>query len=106
MKRILSLALVMLSLLLCLTGCGEKDRIMYKNAKLTDFVELAKYKDIKIDTKSDEFKKMYDDVIAGDVKDYDLYVKKTEGKVADGDTVNIDYEGKKDGVAFEGGTAK
>lgn len=28
------------------------------------------------------------------------------GKVKDGDTVNIDYEGKKDGVAFDGGTAQ
>lgn len=106
MKRILSLVLVALSLLLFTTGCGEKDRILYKNAKLSKFVELANYKGIKVDTASDEFKKMYDDVIAGDVKDYDLYVKKTSGKVADGDTVNIDYEGKKDGVAFDGGTAQ
>ncbi|MDO4475444.1 MAG: trigger factor [Lachnospiraceae bacterium] len=30
----------------------------------------------------------------------------TEGEVADGDIANIDYEGKKDGVAFEGGTAE
>lgn len=30
---------------------------------------------------------------------------KTEGAVADGDVVLIDYEGKKDGVAFDGGTA-
>ncbi len=30
----------------------------------------------------------------------------TDKKVEEGDTVNIDYEGKKDGVAFEGGTAK
>lgn len=29
----------------------------------------------------------------------------TEGTVADGDVVLIDYEGKKDGVAFDGGTA-
>lgn len=29
-----------------------------------------------------------------------------KGKVKDGDTVNIDYEGKKDGVAFGGGTAQ
>lgn len=29
-----------------------------------------------------------------------------KGKVKDGDTVNIDYEGKKDGVAFDGGTAQ
>lgn len=30
----------------------------------------------------------------------------TDRPVAEGDTVNIDYEGKKDGVAFEGGTAQ
>lgn len=32
--------------------------------------------------------------------------KITDGEVKKGDTVNIDYEGKKDGKAFEGGTAK
>lgn len=41
------------------------------------------------------------------LEDYDdLVVKKTEGTVSEGDTVNIDYEGKKDGEAFEGGTAE
>lgn len=106
MKRILSLILVAACLMLALTGCGEKDRVMYKKAKLSDFVELADYKEIKVDTSSDKFKKTYDSVIADDVESNDFYVKKTEGTVADGDTVNIDYEGKKDGVAFEGGTAK
>ena len=39
--------------------------------------------------------------------EYDeLVVKKTEGAVADGDLVNIDYVGKKDGEAFDGGTAE
>ena len=47
------------------------------------------------------FKKFYEDVIANDVSNNNLYVKKTEGTVADKDTVNIDYVGKKDGVAFE-----
>ena len=36
----------------------------------------------------------------------DLVVKKTEGTVEDGDLANIDYVGKKDGVAFDGGTAE
>ena len=38
--------------------------------------------------------------------DYDdLVEKRTDGVVNDGDTVNIDYVGKKDGEAFDGGTA-
>ena len=41
------------------------------------------------------------------LEDYDdLVIKKTEGTVQDGDNVNIDYTGKKDGEAFEGGTAE
>lgn len=104
MKRILSLILVAAAIMLFMTGCGEKDRILYKTAKLTDFVDLADYKNIKVDTSADDFIEIYDSVIAGDVEDLDLYVTKTEGTVADGDTVNIDYVGKKDGVAFEGGT--
>lgn len=107
MKRILSLVLAFLVLALCLTGCGgAKDRIMYKSVNLKKFVDLANYKGIKVDTTSDEFKETYDSVISADVEDLGLYVQKKEGKVAKGDTANIDYEGKKDGVAFEGGTAK
>lgn len=41
------------------------------------------------------------------LEDYDeLIIKKTEGTVQNGDTVNIDYTGKKDGEAFDGGTAE
>lgn len=106
MKRILSVVLLVLVLTLLLTGCGEKDRILFKSAKLKDFVKLAEYKGIEVDTKSDDFEEFYDDVIKSDVENNDLYVKKTEGTVASGDTVNIDYVGKKDGVAFDGGTAQ
>ena len=106
MKRVLSLGLAALLLMFALTGCGEKERILYKSVNLKDYVDLADYKNLKVDTKADDFTEIYDSVIAGDVEDLELYVTKKEGTVADGDTVNIDYEGKKDGVAFEGGTAK
>ena len=36
----------------------------------------------------------------------DILEEVTEGTVEEGDTANIDYEGKLDGEAFEGGTAK
>ena len=41
------------------------------------------------------------------LEDYDdLIIKKTEGKVKTGDTVNIDYVGTKDGEEFDGGSSE
>lgn len=92
-------------IILSLTGCGgNKNRILY-NVNLTNYIDLAEYKGISVDTSSDEFKEYYNDIIAADVEENGFYVKKTEGVVESGDTANIDYEGKKDEVAFEGGTA-
>lgn len=103
-KKYLSIALVLLIAAVLMTGCGKNnDRVLY-NEKLSKYVKLGDYKNIPIDTKSDTFKEYYTDVISSDVSNNDLYVRKTEGTVADGDTVNIDYEGKKEGVAFDGGT--
>ena len=105
MKRILSLLLVMVALL-TLCSCGkDKGRILY-NLNLEKYIELGDYKNIKLDLESEKYKKTYESIMQQDVEGNDLYVKKTEGKVAKGDVVNIDYEGKKDGVAFSGGTAQ
>ena len=104
MKRIISLVMI-LGLMLTLCSCGNKERILY-NVDLDKYIELGDYENIKIDTESDDFKKTYESIISEHVEINDLYVKKTEGKVAEGDVANIDYEGKKDGVAFEGGTDK
>ena len=103
MKRILSLAFVLLLTVSCLAGCGKKDRILYTE-KLSKYVDLGEFEGIKIDTKSDDFSKAYEQVITSDVESNKLYKQKTEGTVAEGDTANIDYVGKKDGVAFDGGT--
>lgn len=106
MKKIFSAVIVCILIATAFAGCGKKSsRILY-NDKLSKSITLSDYKSVKVDTKSDDFKKEYDSVISSDVAEHNLYVKKTEGKVADGDTANIDYEGKKDGVAFAGGTAK
>ncbi|MDO4960317.1 MAG: trigger factor [Eubacteriales bacterium] len=49
-----------------------------------------------------------DEQIDNYIKNYSLYgqTKEVDGAAADGDIVNIDFEGKKDGVAFEGGTSQ
>ena len=105
MKKIIALALTLL-MALSLTACGGKDRILYKNANLEKFVDLADYKGITVDTSSKEYKKLYEEILEADKEANDLYNKKTEGVVAEGDTVDIDFVGKKDGKAFDGGTAQ
>lgn len=105
MKRIICVLLAMLTMV-AFAGCWKKAKRQLYNGKLSKYITLADYKGLKVDTKSDEFKEYYNNVISSDVSSNDLYVKKTEGTVANGDTANIDYTGKKDGVAFDGGTAE
>lgn len=105
MKRILSVLLIF-GVILSLSACGNnKGRVLY-NVDLDKYIKVENYKGIEIDTKSDQYKQYYDSITLQDVVNNDLYVNKKEGKVADGDMVNIDFEGKMDGEAFEGGTAK
>ncbi len=106
MKRIISFALVLIMVCALFVGCsnGEKyDRLNYKSG-LKDYVKLSDYKAIVVDRNADDYKKVEEDLIASDLSYYPL--KLEEGEVASGDTANIDYAGKLDGVAFTGGTSK
>ena len=106
MKRILSVALI-LALCLCFVGCKQdKGRKLY-NLNLEEYVDLGEYKGIKVDTKSEEYKSIYDSAITSDIINNSLNKADsiTEGTVKFGDIANIDFVGKKDGVAFDGGTA-
>ncbi len=105
MKRILAVILTVFTLLL-LASCGEKDRNLYNSTDLTKVLKLADYKSITVDTSSKEFEETYNEIIKSDVENNDFYATKTEGKVAKGDTVDIDFEGKLNGVAFDGGSSK
>ena len=106
MKKIIALILA-LTFVLALSGCtkADKGRTMY-NYKMGKFVELGEYKGIEVDTSSAEYKKTYDGIMTDDVQNNGLYIKITEGKLKKGDVANINYAGKIDGVAFEGGTAE
>lgn len=106
MKKIVSITLVVLLICSLFVGCsgGKKyDRLNYKGG-LTDYVKLPDYKSIVVDRAAEDYKKVEEDLIASDLSYYPL--KLEEGEVASGDTANIDYAGKLDGVAFTGGTSK
>ncbi len=111
MKKSIMFFLSVVLTAVLLVGCGKTvpeqstKRILYQT-DLSKYVKLGEYKGLTVDTASEEWKNAYDSELSSDVEKNGFYVRKTKGKVADGDTVNIDYIGKKDGVAFEGGTAQ
>lgn len=105
MKRILSLILTVLLLITLVTGCNAPKRELY-SVKLSKYITVGDYKGIEVDTSSNEYKNSYEDILYADVQAGNYFKTLTEGTVSEGDTVNIDYVGKKDGVAFNGGTAK
>ena len=75
--------------------------------KALDYVTLGQYTGLSVEvdavTVTDED---VESAIESAVADSGLYDTFTEGTVQEGDIANIDYEGKKDGVAFDGGTAQ
>jgi trigger factor len=87
------------ALSLFLTGCsGEISN---------DYVTITKYKGVEIDKVDADA--VSDNDVEAQINSV-LQSKSTTTEVTDraaqtGDTVTIDYEGKKDGVAFDGGTA-
>lgn len=105
-----------------LTGCAAGDRLKnaitngkssskksesstselteIKNAK--SYITLSDYKTINL--KTADIDKQVESKIAQDLESYTSYKKIKKGKVKKGDTVNIYYEGKVDGKAFDGGS--
>lgn len=105
MKKFISILLTTIMLTVFLTGCGD-NRVLYNNVDLEDYITVGEYMGIEVDTDSDEYAEYYNDIFKTDISDNKLYKELTEGTVENGDVVNLDYEGKLDGVAFEGGTAQ
>lgn len=75
--------------------------------KALDYVTLGQYKGLEVtvcslDVAEDEIQQQFYD----DCSSHDKLLQVTEGEVAEGDVVNIDYVGSIDGVEFDGGTDK
>ncbi len=72
-----------------------------------DYVEVGTYKGLSVEVDPVEVSETdIDEAVSTAVQNADAYEELTEGTVQDGDIANIDYEGKKDDVAFDGGTAE
>ena len=86
---------------------GEEAKGSFDDIDITKYVTLGNYKGLSVSVNEtavtdEEIKEAEENSLARLTT-----TKPVTGRaVREGDTVNIDYEGKKDGVAFQGGTAK
>ena len=85
-------------------GVSDADRPDYK---ALDYVTLGEYKGLKVTLASTAVTdEEIDSEISSRLTQNDKVETLEEGTVENGDIANIDYEGMKDGVAFDGGTDK
>lgn len=89
------------------TPSGEVERVVLKDINTDEYVTLGDYKNIEVTLAGPEVDQEEWDALNAQV--YNDLVTAEAGvldrAVANGDIVNIDYSGKKDGVVFDGGTA-
>ncbi len=98
-KRWIAATLVAATLLLC-TGCSGTRY----DFDLSKYITLGEYKGIEIE--ASKLQEAYDEQLKTILESHKEEKEITDRAVEDGDTVNIDYVGKIDDVAFEGGSAE
>ena len=105
-KKIMSLAAVVLTAGM-LSACG-KDAAYLSEIKASDYVTLGEYKGIEVTQPEPEVTDEYVDSYIEYLRSQRAVAVEVTDRttVQEGDTVNIDYTGYRDGVAFEGGTAQ
>lgn len=95
-KKIVALGLIA-GMLMTTAGCGNK------------YVTLGEYKNLEVEYSCNQTEVTDSDVeskITENLKSFATKVTDKKYKAQNGDTVNIDYKGLKDGKAFDGGTAE
>lgn len=103
MKKRIGAVLLAGVMMLSMTGCGSNE----KAKKYSKYVELGDYKGIEYtldiaEVTDEDIDSQIDSFLSGLTETEEI----TDRAVKDGDTVNIDYVGTKDGEAFDGGTAE
>lgn len=105
-KKIASIfAVTLLAGMLC--SCG-KDKSYLSGIRASDYVTPGQYKGIEVSVSQDVLSDEYVDLSIDYLRSQQAVVVEIPDKtvVEDGDLVNIDYTGYRDGTAFDNGAAK
>lgn len=104
MKKKIALLLGLVLTVSSLSGCGGN--IVLSELKTEKYVTLGEYKGLEVSVPhtevTEEYKQNYINYIRSQHAEWQEVTEESAVKV--GDLVNIDYEGKRDGEAFAGGT--
>lgn len=105
-KKLLSIMALCLTTVL-LAGCGGDETTVLKDMDVEKYVTLGEYKGLTVNVAAPsvndaELESLMMDVYQGNIT-AENGIK--DRAIVEGDIANIDYVGKKDGVAFDGGTA-
>ena len=105
LKRMATLGLC-ICMAFTMTACGSKNKTKEKKETTKNKITLADYSVVKAYSKEAEVTdKDVQETLDNLMDKYSTTKTVTEGEVKRGDAITIDYVGKIDGVAFEGGTA-
>lgn len=109
MKKRISIILTLLMTIGLLAGCGSEAGKALHEMKVDKYVTLGEYTGLNVTVPSAEVTEAAQTQYLQQIYFGNMVVEEeekiTNRAVKNGDVVNIDYEGKKDGVAFQGGTA-
>ncbi len=109
MKKKLALLLTTMLAVGVFGGCGAKEPTSLKETEVEKYVTLGEYKGLEVNTTAPaevneaELEALLNQVYLGGITAENGGV--TDRAVEEGDTINLDYSGKKDDVVFDGGTA-
>lgn len=106
MKKKLFVLAISLLMAAGLTACGSS--ISYEGLDLDEYIKVGDYKGLEtaaftVEVTEDEIQAQIDSDLEAAAATEEIAGDDT---IADGDTVNIDYVGKKDGKKFDGGSAE
>ena len=109
MKKKVSILLTLLMVMSLFAGCGSDEGKALHEMKVEKYVTLGEYTGLNVTVPSPEVTEMAQTQYLMQIYFGNMVTEEAEKitnrAVKEGDVVNIDYTGKKDGVAFDGGTA-